>query len=102
MSLTDRLPADGAMGALRRKRPSLYWLTLTVGGAAFAGIVLAVVYGLLLFPLVAGRAIVHAAQGDPIQAGAWFVLMVAVGTFFVGVVLLTGRWVGQFTEGGED
>lgn len=98
----SRLPTDGAMGALKRKRPSLYWLTLCVGGTAFTGILLATVYAILLFPLVAARAILAASTGTAIETGAWIVLMAAVGVLFVGVVYLAMRWVRQFANPGVE
>lgn len=96
MTLTDHLPTDGRMGALKRQRPTLYWLVVTTGTAAFAGVLLAVFYALALFPLVAGRAVAAAASGDPWLTLLWFAGMAAVAGFFVGVVLAVGRWVGEF------
>ena len=95
--LTSRLPTDGAMGALRRKRPSLYALAIATGGAAFAGVLLALFYTLALLPLVGARAIVAVTAGDPLAAWAWTALLAAVGVLFVGVVVVVGRWVGQFS-----
>lgn len=97
--VTERLPTDGSMGALRRKRPALYWLTISVGGTAFVGVLLGLFYTLALFPLIAGQAIAAVLSNDPVHAAAWVVLMAAVGVLFVAVVFLTGRWVGEFAGG---
>lgn len=96
-TLTDKLPTDGTLGALHRKRPTLYYLTLATGGAAFAGVLFALFYTLALLPLVGARAIVAVAGNDPVLAWAWTGLLAGVGVLFVGVVVAVGRWVGQFS-----
>lgn len=100
--VADYLPTDGKMGALHRQRPMLYRLIILVGGAAFVGVVLAVAYAVLLFPLVAAQAIIAAASGRVVESAAWFGLMTAIGVGFVGLVLAVGRWVGAFVTGGEE
>lgn len=100
--LTTRLPADAAMGALRRKRPSLYWLIIATGAVAFWMVLQAFFYALALFPLFGGRAIVATLDGDPVGAAAWLALLAATGAFVVGVVYLAGRWAGEFVGRGEE
>lgn len=102
MTLTDRLPTDGAMGALRRKRPTLYLLVVLTAGAAFAGVVIALYYLVALLPLIGAQAIVAVTANDPVAAWAWTLLLFVVGVGFVAVVVAVGRWVGEFIGGGEN
>lgn len=97
-TLADRLPTGGVMGALRTSRPALYYLVLAVGAAAFCATLLTALYALLLLPLVAARAAVAVAQGDPVLAAAWIALVAAVGALVAGVVVAVGRWAGEFTS----
>lgn len=94
--IEDHLPQDGTLGALRRKKPTLYTLTLITGASAFTGIIFTLFYTLALLPLVGARAIVAVTNNDPILAWAWTLLLAGVGVLFVGVVVVVGRWVGEF------
>lgn len=95
-TVADRLPDDGTVGALRRERPALYWLTLVVAAAAYAGVLASLAFALALGGVAMGHALAAAVGGAPAGTAAWAGLVVLAAAYGAASTLAAVRWVGQY------